>query len=180
MTLSDFAGMNYLNPSNVIHWDRIEAAIARRLDSAIRYLGSIRITSTYRSYGKGYHPRGQAVDFQPTAGQKLWHIFLILKKLGFRRIGISPTQNLIHIDAGPGEYYFLEDGDGKDLGPITASKNAALARSIPGYGTEPASIQASTFPSATAPAGAAIQKQSGGAVAVILAAALIATHLLAG
>lgn len=149
MTRLQLDNLKYLNPLTLPKWEKTDYYTASMLDHAIPYIGGIRVTSTWRPMGSSaatmsFHNRGNicyAIDFEPL-DKPMWHIFLILQSLGFRRIGLSPVQKIIHFDRGDDfgartPYYFFEDRNGKDLGPLDAQPIRYL-QNIPGYGTQPA------------------------------------------
>lgn len=124
------------------NWDKLDYAVAKKLADAVPYIGRVRITSTWRSgTGGSMHQRtpALAIDFAPLQ-RPMWHVMQILRSLGWNRIGLSPAQNILHVDIGldrgvaTGPYFFYEDSNGKDKGPLTSQSAATLA-AIPGYGT---------------------------------------------
>jgi hypothetical protein len=164
----------------------------KRLDASIEYIGAIKITSTYRPNDTGSaHQQGLAFDFKPLK-RPLWHVYQILRALGWKRIGIDKGQGIIHVDAGdlmPKKfsfpYYFLELA-GKDAGPISKQSAATLA-AIPGYtrpvtavAGKPIAVPTGEVKTLTpvAAAGAAGNGKSAIVNAVLLAGAVIPMLLL--
>lgn len=115
---------------SIPHWEHIQFNIALKLNRAVPYIGPFIISSSFRTSGGGYHPQGRAFDIQPES--PAWTVFQKLKALGFKRIGIQPLKNMLHVDDGAGEYYFLENSNGEDIGPLHAQPVQNLAV-IPGY-----------------------------------------------
>jgi len=146
VTRAQLNTLRFLNTLTLPNWERVNYTIAKMLDGAIPYIGAVEITSTWRPAGSSkatnsYHSRGlvsYAIDFRPLH-RPLWHVYLLLKNAGFKRIGISPAQNIIHIDSGvethrDKAYYFAEDRTGGELGTLAEQAESWL-RSIPGYNT---------------------------------------------
>lgn len=130
-------------------YGNIEYAIAKRLNDAIPHIGRITITSTFRKPGqagsatRSYHLTGRAIDFV-VREKPLWIVYLTLRNLGFRRIGLRPDANMIHVDSGNGSYFFVEGTSGQDQGPLSRQPATRLA-SIPGYTDTPASVSAAAI-----------------------------------
>lgn len=172
MTNEEIGKLKHLTADEIPQWQFTDYEITKRLDAAIPYIGAIRITSTYRTPGSSaatmsfhsYIP-ALAIDFVPLE-TPLWTVFSILQQLGFHRIGIRPDANMIHIDNGyqvgkAYEYYFLENNQGTDIGPL-ASQPLERLQLIPGFNdslpiiqkyTVLSKINVSTFMLAMIPAG---------------------------
>jgi hypothetical protein len=138
MLQSEWSAFNitHLKPADIPNWENLSIFLVKRLNDTIPYIGSIKITSTYRPGDTGSaHSKKLAVDFKPLK-RPLWHVYQIMRALGWQRIGIDPGQGIIHADIGEGRgysypYYFLE-AKGKDVGALSKQAQTALA-AIPGY-----------------------------------------------
>lgn len=146
MTRSQIESLKHLNTGNLKLWHLVDYDLARKFDKALDWIGSVIITSTWRDWPKGsMHTKGLALDFVPQT-KLLWPIYLTLRALGWKRIGIRPDANMIHVDIGMEKglkkypYYFYEIVGGKDAGPLDKQPIERL-RKIPGYTEEPLKIE---------------------------------------
>jgi len=139
MLSQEFSQFNitYLKPADIPDWQHMNIYTIKRLNDSIQYIGRIKITSTTGGAHatNSTHYKGLAVDFHPI-DRPLWHVYQIMRALGWKRIGIDAGQGIIHADTGElqgysAPYYFLELA-GADKGPLDKAGETQLA-AIPGY-----------------------------------------------
>ncbi len=149
MTEAQLKTLIHLNKSNLPYWWKVNYTVAKMLDDAILYMGTIKVTSTWRQKGSSaasasFHSYNEsyAIDFKPVS-RPMWHDFILLQEVGFKRIGLSPGQGIIHVDVANKyfakygkEYLFFEDANGRDLGPLINQPLSNL-KQIPGFNTYP-------------------------------------------
>jgi len=143
MTQAELATLRFLNSSTLPGWQGLSYAVAKKLDDSIPYIGKIQVTSTTGgAHAPGsMHYKGLAIDFVLKGGQRLWYVFNWLRQLGWKRIGIIKYANGLHVDVGleagkaTGPYYFAENNNGADIGPITSQPSSYMA-GVPGWNTQ--------------------------------------------
>lgn len=141
MTADMWSQIYNLTPAAVPDWPNVDFYLIQRMDRSINYIGGIQITFTTGGVhvGNSTHYKGEAMDFAP-ASMSLWQCVQTLIALGWQRVGVRPSQGIVHADIGEldqtqnysAPYYFFESASMADAGPLSAQSAATLA-SIPGY-----------------------------------------------